>query len=252
MLQTLASSWTACTADPVELPWRRWIHAWTLCPSPCPPHSNRRSALWRHPCVSWTPSQLWLSEPCEEKQMFKTQKLIISMFNIWNMYYEVSVNLLVNLTNIVGSFNFIRLCVVWIIDNKLDIQNTMGETLEQLTNRFIWVIRVGTQHYTRQSMRGHWWGTVSLNTFMAFLCSIRWFSSFSRVSISSSTNKEYLSRRILSSSCKPWMQSMPMSHKKSPLDLMLLRWQLTAWTWPHSNNLLLLYNYPHIEEKLLL
>lgn len=133
MLQTWASSWTACTADPVELPWRRWIHAWTLCPSPCPPHSNRRSALWRHPCVSWTPSQLWLSEPCEEKQMFKTQKLIISMFNIWNMYYEVSVNLLVNLTNIVGSFNFIRLCVVWIIDNKLDIQNTMGETLEQLT-----------------------------------------------------------------------------------------------------------------------
>lgn len=133
MLQTLASSWTACTADPVELPWRRWIHAWTLCPSPCPPHSNRHSALWRHPCVSWTPSQLWLSEPCEEKQMFKTQKLIISMFNIWNMYYEVSVNLLVNLTNIVGSFNFIRLCVVWIIDNKLDIQNTMGETLEQLT-----------------------------------------------------------------------------------------------------------------------
>lgn len=141
MLQTWASSWTACTADPVELPWRRWIHAWTLCPSPCPPHSNRHSALWRHPCVSWTPSQLWLSEPCEEKQMFKTQKLIISMFNIWNMYYEVSVNLLVNLTNIVGSFNFIRLCVVWIIDNKLDIQNTMGETLEQLTNRFIWMIR---------------------------------------------------------------------------------------------------------------
>lgn len=133
MLQTWASSWTACTADPVELPWRRWIHAWTLYPSPCPPHSNRRSALWRHPCVSWTPSQLWLSEPCEEKQMFKTQKLIISMFNIWNMYYEVSVNLLVNLTNIVGSFNFIRLRVVWIIDNKLDIQNTMGETLEQLT-----------------------------------------------------------------------------------------------------------------------
>lgn len=145
MLQTWASSWTACTADPVELPWRRWIHAWTLYPSPCPPHSNRRSALWRHPCVSWTPSQLWLSEPCEEKQMFKTQKLIISMFNIWNMYYEVSVNLLVNLTNIVGSFNFTRLCVV---NESLTISLTFKTPWEKPWNNwqidlFGWL---GTSH----------------------------------------------------------------------------------------------------------
>lgn len=141
MLQTWASSWTACTADPVELPWRRWIHAWTLCPSPCPPHSNRRSALWRRPCVSWTPSQLWLLEPSEEKQMFK----ITQNSDNYNVYMKRVLwglcKFICKFDKYCGSFNFIGLSVVWIIDNKLDIQNTVDllveKNLEQLTNRLI-------------------------------------------------------------------------------------------------------------------